>query len=177
MVERDGHQLTPDVGDRPAVTPRLRVAAGDEMFTKVLLGAAVLIAVLGASGCAATAGTASRPAYLDTMCPLHEQVDAFFEAQEAGGLAETIRAAGPVSVAELAAADALDGYRWDPSIASHIPAISASLRATSAMWADVAQGDMSPETPGAGVLEADQAARDAVEATLKIEFPQACNHR
>lgn len=142
---------------------------------KKLLGAAVLIAVLGASACAGPAGTAHRDAYLDTMCPLQVHVDEFFEAQEGGGLNATIRAAGPVSVAELAAADALDGYHWDASIAGHVPAISTSLRATSAMWAEVATGDTSMEKmPSAEVLEADLAARDAVEAALQIEFPQVC---
>jgi hypothetical protein len=147
------------------------------MVTKNLVGAAVLIAVLAASGCTGPAGSAGLPAYLDTMCPLNEEVDAFFEAQQGGGVAATIRAAGPVSVAELTAAEALDGHRWDPSIAGHIPAISVSLRATSAMWADVAEGDMSPRLPADGVLEADEAARDAVHAALKIEFPQACDER
>jgi hypothetical protein len=153
------------------------VSVGDAVITKQLFGAAVLIAVLGVSGCTATVDPASRAAYLDIMCPLNEQVDAFFEAQEGGGWAETVRAAGPVSVAELAAADALDGYQWDPSLASHIPAISASLRATSAMWAITARGEIPSETPSPDVVEADIAARDAVEAALQIDFPQVCADR
>jgi hypothetical protein len=147
------------------------------MVTKNLVGAAVLIAVLAASGCTGPAGSAGLPAYLDTMCPLNEEVDAFFEVQETEGWPGTVRAAGPMSAAELAAADALDGHRWDPSVASQIPAISASLRASSAFWAAAAKGETPSDTSFAEVVEAGGTARTAVEATLQIEFPQACDER
>lgn len=147
------------------------------MLVKKSLGSAALIAVLSASGCTTTTDAESRVAYLDAMCPLEEHVEAFFEAQETGGWAQTIRAAGPVSVAGVAAADELDEFPWAPSVASHIPAISASLRATSAMWADVAESGTTSQAPPPEVVEADEAARDAVEAALQIEHPQACRDR
>lgn len=146
-------------------------------MTKILACTAALIAVLGASGCAAPAGTAAGPEYLDTMCPLNEETDAFFEVQQTEGWTGTVRAAHSMSVAELAAADALDGHHWDPRVAGHIPAISASLRATSSVWAAVAKGETPSETSFPEVIEAGGTARDAVEAALQIDFPQVCTGR
>jgi hypothetical protein len=148
------------------------------MVMKKLLGSAALVAVLTASGCSSPMDVAeSRVAYLDVMCEYQVHLEAFIDTQGAGTRAETVRAAGPASVAELAAADALDGYQWDPSVSRHIPAISAWFRATGEMWAVVAQGDTPSETPTMEGLEANKAARDAVETALQIELPQDCVDR
>jgi hypothetical protein len=148
------------------------------MVMKKLLGSAALVAVLTASGSSSPMDVAeSRVAYLDVMCPLDAQVEAFFEVQKTTDWAQIRLAAGPLSVAEAAAADGLDEHHWDPSLASHIPAISASLRGTSAIWADVAESGTSSNAPSLEVVEAGDAARDAVNTALQIEFPQVCVDR
>lgn len=147
------------------------------MNTKNMLGAAVLIAVLGTTGCTATVDPASRAAYLDIMCTHEEHAQAFYEVQATYDFAQIRRAAGPLSEAELAAANALVGVDWDPSIVGHIPAISASLRATSELWADIALRGTSSVAPSPEVVDAGGAARDAVEAALQIDFPLACSER
>jgi hypothetical protein len=147
------------------------------MVTKILVGAAALIAVLGVNGCSATVDPASRAAYLDIMCAHEEAAHAFFEVQATYDMAQIRRAAGPLSEAELTAANALVGVDWDPSIVGHIPAISASLRATSELWADIALRGTSSVAPSVEVVEAGGAAREAVEAALQIDFPLACSER